>query len=538
MNAPRRIVVVNFTRMGDIIQSGPLLRSLERRWPASRITVLAFDRFAGVATRLPMVAEVLPLDVDTLALMLDRYRGDLSAAWSQLTALIADHRLCGADLVINLSHTPLSATLCRLLAPREVWGLHRQEDGQMRVGGEWFNYLFSVMQDRALNPFNLVEIYARVNPLRAGEARLELTVSEADDRDAATLLAAAGIDSSRPFVALQAGASSPSRQWPAASFARLALELAEQNIQSVLVGSTDEQALAADIVQRSHACAVSLVGQTQIGALAAVVRRARSLVSNDTGTIHVAAAVGTPSLGIYLGPASAKDTAPFGNGHLVIEADLPCAPCGYRDACAAHVCHHEVTVDHVRQLLLATPENVITCARGLSGVRVYETRVTPSGDFALDRLNPTHTESSMIPFYRKFWGALLDGAAAPSASLDANLAARFMPGVRKLRDVLTEAETALRAIETATPDATIEERLARQVAWQEHLRVVMDTHADLAPFCRFLLVRLATVRVNELNAYLDDLRGTVDFLRRGVLLLESVLSPASKGARQGHVHAA
>ncbi len=538
MSAVRRIVVVNFTRMGDIIQSGPLLRSLERRYPGCRITMLVFDRFAGVAARLPMVSEVLPLDVDTLAVQLDARRGNLPAAYRQLSELLADQRLLGADLVVNLSHTPLSATLCGLLSTQTTWGLHRQADSQMRNCGEWFHYLFSVIQDRTLNPFNLVEIYLRMNAVRDGEYRLEMSVSDEDDRDAVALLQSAGVSAERPYVVLQAGASSPSRQWPAASFASLAVELANRGLQSVLVGASDERALGEEIVHRSGGIAVSLVGQTQIGGLAAVVRRAQRLVSNDTGTIHVATAVGTPSLGIYLGPASAKDTAPWGSGHIVIEPDLACSPCGYRDVCASFACHRQVDVGHVLNVLLAAPGELASRARLLSGIRIFETRLTPTGEYSLRRMNASHTERSMIPLYRKFWSALLDGTDVPSAPLDPNLTARFTPGIQRLREILTGAEVALRSVETATPDASLEDRLARQVVWQEELRTVMTEHADLAPFCRFLLVRLSTVRTNELHAYLADLRGTVDFLRRGVTLFDAMLENTVKSTRQGHVHAA
>src|SRR5512141_147483 len=106
----RRIAIVNFTRMGDLIQSGPFLRSLKKAQPECHLTLIVFDKFREAAERLPMADTVLGFDVDTFAAQLDSRRADIPAAYGQLDAFLRQPAMQGFDEIYNLAHTPLSAT--------------------------------------------------------------------------------------------------------------------------------------------------------------------------------------------------------------------------------------------------------------------------------------------------------------------------------------------------------------------------------------------------------------------------------------------
>jgi ADP-heptose:LPS heptosyltransferase len=518
------IVVVNFTRMGDLVQCGPLLRSLKSVERNTWLTLVALDAFCDIAARLPMVDEVIGFDIDRFVPLLDRRTGNLADACGAVSKFVEQSALDAIDVLYNLSHTPQSATLCSLLKAWTKHGLYRRKDGTLGVQGEWFNYLFTVMQERRWNPFNLVEIYLRIHPMRSPSLLLELDVRDMDRINAARLLRESGLAEHQEYVVLQPGASHPSRQWPAASFAGLARRLADTGWRSVIVGSRDETALAADIAATAGGAAISVCGLTSIADLAGILTGAKRLISNDTGTIHVAAAVGTPTIGIYVGPAAAKDTAPFGDGHVVIEPDLPCAPCSYQRACAHLACHRMVKVEDVLALATAPPEDLEQRAAAMTGVRVIATSVR-GGRIHLRTLNcPVNVgDLETLEGWRDFWDRLLSDHASPEPSPIERLAAP--------REVLLRLQTILRQAEhwleemrlELTGSAPQKERvttlLRAQSGWQEELRRFADEGSEWSMLPRYLLVRLTTVPGGDVQAYLDYLGETVRMFRRGVDLL-------------------
>ncbi|MBU0509629.1 glycosyltransferase family 9 protein [bacterium] len=528
-----RVAAINFTRMGDIIQSGPLLRALKTRTSATELTLIVLSKFMDVAARLPMVDRVVEFDVDRLVQELDGQRGNLSEAYRVAREFIRDHNLEPLDVLYNLAHTRQSAMLCALLKSRNVYGISRSQTGRVRVHGEWFNYLFSIMQDRGLNPFNLVEIYQRFGPGRLHSKRLEFEVSERDRKAAAELLSEEGVPNDSKIIVLQPGASSPSRQWPCESFAQCAAELRRRGFIPVLTGSSEEIALAEQIVANSSHAAVSLAGRTPIGVLAAILERATRLISNDTGTIHLAAAVGTPAIGIFIGPASAKDTAPYGNGHVILEPDIDCAPCGYHDQCACPRCGREITVNHVLDLALTSSGKILEYGRNLRGIRVYVTQVDSDGRFRLQAANRPHTSSdpAVLDFYRDFWDTLLDssptsGMCAASRSDQANQ--RLANGLRELRKIFWRAESSVKRLQGMASREKWDARelsvaVEEQMKWQEELRALMQRHPLCASFPRFLLTRMTTVNCDDVNGHIMDMSGTLRLFQRGMELLESLL---------------
>jgi heptosyltransferase-1 len=90
---------------------------------------------------------------------------------------------------------------------------------------------------------------------------------------------------------------------------------------------------------------INLAGRTTLQSLAALFKRADLVISTDTGPMHIAAAVGTPVVALF-GPTSVTRTGPFGSGHQVLQAALPCVPC-FRRRCATKDCMAEISVQQV-----------------------------------------------------------------------------------------------------------------------------------------------------------------------------------------------
>jgi heptosyltransferase-2 len=162
----------------------------------------------------------------------------------------------------------------------------------------------------------------------------------------------------RPVVALAPGAVGPSKRWPAASYADLARRLAAEGNWIWVIGGPEEKELAAEIA--ANADIRDLTGPDLRNAILALAA-ATVAVSNDSGLLHVAAALGTPAIGIF-GPTSAWHWAPLNPIAAAIEtaAELPCRPC-HKPVCRLghHRCMRDISVDRVaisiRQAIVTGP---------------------------------------------------------------------------------------------------------------------------------------------------------------------------------------
>jgi len=162
----------------------------------------------------------------------------------------------------------------------------------------------------------------------------------------------------RPIVALAPGAVGPSKRWPAAAYAELARRLLAEDLAVWVLGGPDEKALATEIV--GDMAARDLTGHDLRDAILALAA-AGAAVSNDSGLLHVAAALGTPSIGIF-GPTSPWHWAPLNPLAGTIEAttELPCRPC-HEPVC--RLGHHRCMRDIAPDQVLAATRRALAAAR-------------------------------------------------------------------------------------------------------------------------------------------------------------------------------
>jgi heptosyltransferase-2 len=180
--------------------------------------------------------------------------------------------------------------------------------------------------------------------------QLELFVTQEEQAEAAAALSAAGVAEGEPLAVIAPGASfGPSKQWPPGHFAAAADALAA-HARIVLVGAPGERALAGEVAGAMRTRAADLSGRVGLGALKAVVRRARVALCNDAGLRHVAVAFGVPCV-VLMGPTSLEKTALNLERVSVLVEDVACRPCYLR----------ECPIDH-RCLTRISPERAVAAA--------------------------------------------------------------------------------------------------------------------------------------------------------------------------------
>ncbi|MGK7345958.1 MAG: glycosyltransferase family 9 protein [Candidatus Nitrospinota bacterium M3_3B_026] len=452
------ILILNLTRIGDLIQTTPLIKGLREKHPSARITVLANVKFAGILELVEGVDEILIFDIQQFASK-DGAEPDVLAIYEYLDGIT--RRLAGRrfDLVINLSHSKLSAMMARLIEARDAAGFIASPTGDRLVKNPWLIYFMSMLNFRMLNRFNLVDMYLRTGGAAPGSgARLGLSAGEEEMARIGRESAALGVGPDEPLVAVQAGASRSDRRWSPKNFAEAADRLSRaRGAKTVLLGAPAEAELGAQVEAAMETPAINLVGKTSLAQLAAWVRRADLLITNDTGTMHVAAALGTPIVALFFAHARVEETGPYAEGAYILSADIECAPCSHRTKCEHLSCLGRITPEDVAEAGMAAMDGAKLPERPErgAGVRIYRSAFGADGGveyvpFGLPELS---RDEFFAYLYRPLFVEALarwndpEAARLPAVEVDdaiGRLKARFAPPARGA----VEAWTA-RAVEGA-----------------------------------------------------------------------------------------
>lgn len=422
-----RALVMNLTRFGDLLQSQPAVSAL--RASGAEIGLVCLENFAPAAALLRDVDRVFPLPAARLLAGLDaNWRQALAGLW-EWGGQAADF---GAGQVVNLTATLPARLLARFLGRTPTVGFGLDPWGFGVHSSPWAAFLQAATRRRGCSPFNLVDLFLRVAAPAAGPADFRLAAPGAGPQEEARrLLAAAAPAGARGFVALQLGASADVRRWPVAAFRELAGRLwAGHGLCPVLLGAAAEQGLGQRLAATGEAPCIDLIGRTSLPLLAAVLTECRLLVTNDTGTMHLAAGLGVPVAALFLATAQPWDTGPYLAGSLCLEPDLPCHPCAFNAECpSGQACRQAVPAASVHQHLdafLRTGSWAGVWAQ--PGVRAWESRPDELGFMDLASLSGHETgdRTAWIRLQRVLYRQFLDEISPePQPGLSAGFSPQF-----------------------------------------------------------------------------------------------------------------
>ena len=362
------ILILNLARFGDLLQTQAAIKGLVGS--GHRVGVVCLDNFAEAAGLLSGVSHLavvpartfLGMDAAECAGQADWRRALASLdAWREnLYASFVPDKVC--NLIPNLSSRLFAAFLAK---GRPCGGFAVDGYGFGLNTTPWASLLYGSSQSRGVSPFNIVDVFRRIAeegsvPLSPGDNGLsappEELIAAAGEYLRANLPEGAG--GYRGFVALQLGASQDRRRWPVAFFAGLGDILwKEGGFCPVLLGSKAEMPLAARYGQTARHPFVDMCGKTGLAELAAVLKNTAMLVSNDTGTMHLASGLGAPVLAIFLATAQPFDTGPYLAGSCSLEPALSCHPCSFGQECGHDLrCRQAVPPEFVASLALSRLE--------------------------------------------------------------------------------------------------------------------------------------------------------------------------------------
>jgi heptosyltransferase III len=314
----RRILISRLRFIGDIVLTTPVIRSVRAACPDAYIAYMGERDAVALLEQNPFLDEIIPYNYDRPGVI----------EQARVGYILKRKRF---DLAVDLFGNPRSALLTRLSGARVRVGPDKRERGRL--------YTVRVHDDGT--PKTAVEFHnayiaaAGIHPVAAAP---ELFLSADEKRDALSYLRwtcgqGQPLDSERPLVGIHPGATWPAKKWLPERFADLADMLRSKLGAQVIIvsGPGDREAVAAvDAGAVSAPCVLNVLPLRQ---LAAVIAECRVFIANDAGPMHIAAALGVPTIGIF-GPGEDSIWFPYpaAGGHAALRKDVPCHPC-HLDIC-------------------------------------------------------------------------------------------------------------------------------------------------------------------------------------------------------------
>ena len=288
-----RILCVRPDNFGDVLMTTPAFRALKETFPSCHLTLLTSSIGAAIASMIPELDDLIVFDVPWVASHTESNRDVVMTMANDLKQRQFD----AVVLFTVQSQNPLpSAMLCYLAEIPRVLGYCRENP--YRLITDW-------LPDPEVLVATRHEVTRQLDLVGAiGATTTNTTLSlrippEAPDRARQSLLSA-GVDPLQPWLLLHPGVSEEKRRYPAESFAEAARQLIRQHdVQVVLTGSRLEHAYAECLREQIGPGAYNLAGALDLPTLAGLIAEAPVLIANNTGPVHIAAAVGTPVVVLY-----------------------------------------------------------------------------------------------------------------------------------------------------------------------------------------------------------------------------------------------
>ncbi len=320
-----KIVIVNLLYLGDLLFSTPFIRNLRKNYPEAQLDIVVNAKFRDIIKNNPHLDGVYAFDK----------RWGLKKSCEFAKAL----RVENYDLGLNIHGSYRSLILTRLINPGYSMGF-------CQPGGSFF------LDRRVLKEGeHMVEVYLNFLKnlgvqIKAGQ-ELELIIEEKAQERMDSLLTAHRAGQEDILIGLNTGGTWPTKRWTKEGFAGLARLLLDQGLKIIFLGGAEDLERVQDILDMVE-CKGSIIeatASTDLMELAALINRCSLVISGDTGPVHVAAALGVPTVTIF-GPSDDKKYRPYGPGHEIVKLDLDCQPCGKHN-CDHHTCMKEIRAEDV-----------------------------------------------------------------------------------------------------------------------------------------------------------------------------------------------
>lgn len=345
-HTPMQILLRVPNWLGDAVMCEPAIHALHRSYPDARLTVLGRSSVVDLLDGHPDVAETMVYD----------HRGRHQGLWGKWR-LAQDLRSRRFDLAVLFQNAFEAAFITALAGIPRRYGY--------ATDGRGFLLTTAVPKPRLVA--HQVSYYLDLLGQLGCETEPSapsLYLKSEEEVAAAARLAECGVEAGAILLGLNPGSTyGTAKRWlpdrfaeAASKIAAICRDLSGRPTQVVIVGAPGEEDLGEAIARQIEGPVIVLSGRTTVRELMAITKRCRLYLTNDTGPMHLAAALGVPVVAVF-GPTDWRTTAPFGDDRAVVRTPTDCAPCLLRECPIDHRCMTGVTVERVvetaRQSLVA-----------------------------------------------------------------------------------------------------------------------------------------------------------------------------------------
>lgn len=319
-----RVLVFRIGQLGDTLVAVPALRVVRTQFPGAHVTLLC-DASVGPKSVTP--ASVLQgtglIDESIIYQPVRRDRGNNLGQFAEVLRLWRKIAFGGFDLLVYLP--PSARSPLRILRDRILFF----STGIPRSIGFKASRHATIDADPAEADWILARLERDGLPIpAAGKGDASLPVSESELRQFSAWSAAAGFDSQARWIAVGAGTKMPAKQWPAERYAEVLKSLnLRYGLRPLILGSPDERAVGNQILQ-TVGTGLNACGELSVKGSLAALERCVLYLGNDTGTMHLAAAVKRPCVAVFSFRVTRTSWYPYGVPSRVLRHDVPCKGCG------------------------------------------------------------------------------------------------------------------------------------------------------------------------------------------------------------------
>lgn len=334
-------VIVQLARLGDLVQTLPLVQSLRSRYGDGSTALVVDEKLANIAEMMLGSEHVIKIPVNSM--LQASLKPSLGHPWRLAKKVVKQLSTINAKRVINLNYHRPAAVVAEAI-PSLNW-----------VGARWIDIMNKGATDELL-----IELFQANIGIRQGRRHLSdiwrdyagyelrMDISGRDQEAgteswrpmlpslesiglASSLLSKVGLQQSDAPVAIIPGSGHELRRWSEDNWVKLSREIS-QFAPVILIGTESESEIADRVIAGVEGApglfpVKSICGMTDLKSLTGTLSMCRLAAGVDTGTLHLAAATGTPCLGIFFGSMHFRETGPYGSGHVVVtpaRSDYPC----------------------------------------------------------------------------------------------------------------------------------------------------------------------------------------------------------------------
>jgi len=331
-----RILVRGVNWVGDTILSYPTVQGLKTLFPDCHLAILVTNHLVDLWKTFPYVDEIIPF----------QKRGGLRSLWEDLNFIRSIKRR-RFDIAVILPRSFRSAY--QIYLTRIPVRIGYQDEGRSLLLTHGIPRTGETLRIHRINYYRKL-----IEPLGKVETTIppHIFIRGEDRKWADQMLRGFGLLEGRPLIGINPGATyGIAKCWYPSRFGELGKRLFKRwKATALIFGREEEQAIAKEILKFLEDGGIDLTGQTHLLQLAALLERCHLLITNDTGTMHVATAVGTPVVALF-GSTDHIATGPLGEGDVVVRKEVPCSPCLKRVCPTDHRCMELITVDEVEEIV-------------------------------------------------------------------------------------------------------------------------------------------------------------------------------------------